>query len=294
MAEEAPSLAEQARGMWEALLQQGVGLEMILLALTELVVPAVFALLVLLVAYVVGRWLGRAVGERVAARVDVTLGRFLDRSLKWTILVLALLGVLSVFGFSVATFAALIAAMGLAIGLAFQGTLSNFAAGVMLLAFRPFKVGDVVNAGGVFGIVHEIDLFTTRIDTFDNRRFIVPNGGIFGQTIENVSHHPERRVEVKVGVAYGADLDRTREVLQEAVDAIEGVIPGENRGTMVFLSDLGDSSVNWAVRCWVAADQYWPTHQALVRSVKRHLDEAGIGIPFPQRDVHLHQANPGT
>ena len=137
---------------------------------------------------------------------------------------------LQFIGIGVASSAAVIAAAGFAIGLAFQGTLSNFSAGVMLLTFRPFKVGQVVNAAGVTGTVDEIELFNTTIDTFDNRRFIVPNSSLFANTIENISFHSERRADVNVGVDYSADIDRTREVLTAAAESVEGVIEGEGRG----------------------------------------------------------------
>ena len=125
------------------------------------------------------------------------------------------------------------------------------------------------------------------MDTPDNRRIIVPNGAIFGGTIENITYHEERRVDVGVGVEYTADIDKTREVLEKAAASLEGVIEGEGRGMQVVLGDLGDSSVNWTVRAWVATSEFWPSKQALTRAVKMHLDEAGIGIPFPQMDVHV-------
>ncbi|MGB7325309.1 MAG: mechanosensitive ion channel domain-containing protein, partial [Rubripirellula sp.] len=196
--------------------------------------------------------------------------------------------VLSKLGAPLGGLAAMLAAAGFAVGLAFQGTLSNFASGVLMLVFRPFKVGDVVNAGGVMGKVNEIDLFTTTLDTPDNRRIIVPNSSISGGTIENISFHQHRRVEVLVGVDYNADLDQTRAALDVAVSHIsEAVIQGEGRGAQVILSDLGASSVNWKVRAWVASKNYWPIHEALTAQVKRQLDGAGISIPFPQLDVHI-------
>jgi len=199
--------------------------------------------------------------------------------------VLALVTALSLFGFEMTSFAAVLGASVLAIGLAFQGTLSNLAAGVMLLIFRPFKVGDVVEIGGESGTVFEIDLFNTAIDSFQNQRIILPNSGVFGSTITNITYHPYRRADVNVGVSYDADLDRTREVLEQAAAAVEG--KRDDPAPAVVLLGLGDSSVNWVVRVWADGPVFWDVYQATVRSVKQHLDEAGLSIPFPQMDVHL-------
>jgi small conductance mechanosensitive channel len=223
----------------------------------------------------------------VTKKVDPTLGKFAGQLVFYVVMIGALLGVLGKMGVSVASFAAVIAAAGFAIGLAFQGTLSNFAAGVMLLVFRPFKVGDVVNAAGITAKVGEIDLFTTAFDTPDNRHIIVPNSSIFGSTIENVTFHPERRVDVAVGCDYAADIDKTREVLTAAVESVPGRIDGEGRGFQIYLTGLGDSSVDWAVRVWFPTPDYWAKKEELTRAVKMHLDEAGVGIPFPQMDVHI-------
>jgi small conductance mechanosensitive channel len=188
-------------------------------------------------------------------------------------------------GVELVAFVGVIAASAFAIGLAFQGSLSNFSAGVMLLVFRPFKVGDVVNVAGETGKVDEIGLFTTTMDTPDNRRLILPNGAIFGAVIENITHHPIRRVDVAVGTDYTADLDRTREVLLKAAVEIPDQVP--DKEPVVVLGELGASSVDWSIRVWVDAANYWPTKDALTRSVKNALDEANISIPFPQMDVHM-------
>ncbi len=253
----------------------------------DLVLPALLILLVLFIAYIVAKFLSRMLSGFVGARIDETLGKFLGKVVFWSVMLFAVLGVLQKVGIGIAAFAAALAAAGFAVGLAFQGTLSSFAAGIMLLAFRPFKVGHVVNAAGVFGKVNEIDLFHTTFDTFDNRRMIVPNSEIFNNTIENVSFHAERRADVNVGVEYSADIDKTREVLNKAAESIEGVIEGEGRGHTVMLLELGASSVDWTVRIWVPAADFWAKKEELVRAVKMHLDEAGIGIPFPQMDVHI-------
>lgn len=256
--------------------------------LKEYIVPIGSAVLFLLVGYMLAKFVSRIASAPVRKRVDETVGRFVGKLVFYSIMVFVLLGILGRFGISVASFAAVIAAAGFAVGLAFQGTLSNFASGVLLLVFRPFKVEDIVSAGGVTGKIYEIDLFTTTFDTFDNRRIIVPNSSIFGNTIENVTYHKERRVDVAVGCEYSASIPETRKVLEKAAESLKGfLVEGEGRGYQVFLSDLGDSSVNWKIRFWTKADDYWVVWEKLIEAAKRELDDAGIGIPFPQMDIHV-------
>ena len=183
-------------------------------------IPAITALIVIILSYFVAAFLARIASKPVRAKVDETLGRFIGKLVFYLVMTAALLGVLQYFGIGISGFAAVLAAAGFAVGLAFQGTLSNFAAGIMLLVFRPFKVGDAINAAGITAKVYEIDLFHTVFDTPDNRRIIVPNSAISGGTIENISHHQERRVDVNVGIDYGASLDRTREILTTAAESL--------------------------------------------------------------------------
>ncbi len=261
--------------------------------------PLVTTFLVPLVV-AVGLLIGGAIVAKIAsgfvasaarrARVEETLVRFAGKLVFYAVFLLAVLTALSFVGIPMTSFAAMIAAAGFAVGLALSGTLQNFAAGVMLMVFRPFKVGDVVNAAGLTAKVDAIELFTTTFDTFDNRRILVPNGEIYGAKIENVTFHDHRRVEVLVGVAYDADLDRTREVLAAAADSIaEKRVDGEGRGSQVFLDALGDSAVSWKVRFWTNKADFWAVHEALTRAVKMHLDAAGLSIPFPQMDVHVQR-----
>lgn len=246
---------------------------------------------ILLVAWILAGWVARIIRSRgeKAKRIDTTLALFFSNLARWAILALGVITAIGVVGIPTASFAALIAAAGLAIGLALQGSLGNFASGVMLLIFRPFKVGDYVEVGGTSGTVKEIQLFATIIDTPDNRRMIVPNGEVFGQTIENVSYHSERRVAVAVGTDYGADLDKVRAVLKEAAESLPQKLP--DKDVAIVLQELGGSSIDWSVRAWVAASDFWPARDELTRRVKQHLDKAGIGIPFPQMDVHLDKAD---
>jgi len=253
--------------------------------------PAIGAIATLIVGYLAARFFSRIVSAPVRSRVDETLGRFAGKMTFYSIMTCVGIAVLSIVGIEVASFAAILAAAGFAIGMAFQGTLGNFAAGIMLLVFRPFKVGDVVNAAGTTGKINEIDLFTTTFDTPDNRRIIVPNSAVAGGIIENISHHEHRRVEVAVGCDYESDLRATRQALTQAAESLaEYMVSGDGRGYQVFLGTLGDSCVNWKVRFWTTAENYWPIHEALTEAVKNHLDAAGIGIPFPQMDIHIPAA----
>lgn len=260
--------------------------------LTELgmisLLPAIVVLAILLGFYLAAKYTTRFVAKIVRGRIDETLGRFIEKLIYRSMIGAGVLFVLNYFGFKSTSFAAVLAALGFAIGLAFQGTLSNFASGVLLMVFRPFKVGDLVVAGGVNAKVYEIDLFTTVVDTPDNRRLIIPNSAIAGHTIENVTYHAERRVEVPVGVAYSADMDETRAALLQAIAAIADVtIETEERQPQVLLIGFGASAVDWVVRVWTPTRDFSATRDRLVYAIKKQLDSADIAIAFPQLDVHV-------
>lgn len=238
----------------------------------------------------IASWLSSGVRKGLEqARIDATLTIFAAKMVRYVVLVLAALSCLGIFGVQTTSFAAVLGAAGFAVGLAFQGTLSNFASGVMLLVFRPFKVGDFVNVAGISGSVIEIEMFTTVIDTADKRRFIVPNGSIFGSTIENVTHHPIRRFNVDVGVEYSAPIDATRAALEKAVQSVEGIV--EDPKPAVVLTGLGASSVDWTVRGWAKNADFWGCKEKLIRAVKMELDAAGLGIPFQTVDINLNGLN---
>lgn len=260
--------------------------------LVQYCLPLVWAIVIIVVTLIVAKIVSGMVRKAAAkGNIDVTLSRFFGKLVFYAIVIVGGMFALSKFGIEVTSFAAILAAAGFAVGMAMAGTLSNFAAGTMLLVFRPFKVGDVINAAGVTAKVNEIELFTTTLDTFDNRRIIIPNSQIYGGTIENISFHAERRVDVNVGVDYSADMDKTREILSKAADTLAAKrIDGEGRGHVVYLLDLGDSSVNWVVRFWCKSADFWAVKEELTRAVKVELDAAGIGIPFPQMDVHLDKS----
>lgn len=251
------------------------------------------ALFLLVVTVIAAGWARRAARRGVErSSLDPTLGGFFAGLARYTVLILGGLAVLGMFGISVASFAAILAAAGFAVGLALQGTLSHFAAGVMLLVFRPFGVGDMVSAAGISGTVVELGLFATLVDTPDNRRIIVPNGEIFGSTIENGTHHDTRRVDVSVGTAYDADLTDTRSVLTAVAASVEGGL--SDPSPQVYLSELGASSIDWAVRVWTNTGDYWAVRERLTTQIKEALDAQGIGIPYPQMDVHLDPVAPSN
>lgn len=242
----------------------------------------------------IGRYLARWIRDLIRGGLDTpgvdrTLTRFAGNFAYYAIFLLAIFAALETVGVETASFVAVLAAASFAVGLALQGTLANFAAGVMLLVFRPFSVEDYVDIAGETGFVKDIQLFFTRLRTRDNRIVIVPNGDIFGATIENIFANDEIRVDCDVGTDYPADIDRTREVLLQAARNVDDRI--EEMGEQAALVGLGDSSIDWQVRVWASPDNYFRLKQELTRQVKYALDEADIGIPYPQRDVHVDHLN---
>lgn len=243
-----------------------------------------------LVGFLLARWAARVAASLAEAAVkrstnDAALSHFLGQVVRWSIFAVAVISILGVFGVETTSFAAAVGAAGLAVGLAFQGSLSNVASGVMLLVFRPFKVGDVITVVGQTGGVTAIGLMATTLDTADKRRFIIPNSSVFGSVIENMNAHDVRRVDVAVGTEYSADLNKTREVLEQAISDVTARV--EDPKSVVYLLELGGSSINWSVRVYVPTAEYWSAREQLTQAVKTRLDAAGIGIPFPQMDVHL-------
>jgi len=223
--------------------------------------------------------------------VDPTIGRFVTNIAYVALLVFVVMAALGQLGIQTTSFIAVIGAAGLAIGLALQGSLSNFAAGFMLVAFRPFKVGDFVEGGGVSGTVEEIQIFSTRLKTPDNKLVIVPNSKIFDDAIINYSAHATRRVDMVVGVSYDADLAHVKRVLQELVAAEARIL--SEPSYQIAVAELADNSVNCVVRVWTGKDDYWGVKFDLTERIKTRFDEEGIGIPYPQRDVHLYEHKVG-
>ena len=247
---------------------------------------AIAFIAILVIGRYVANWIrGTIRGGLEKPEVDRTLVKFAANFTYYAIFLLALFAGLETLGVETASFVAVLAAASFAVGLALQGTLANFAAGIMLLVFRPFRVGDYVEIADETGFVRDIQLFFTRLTTRDNRLVIVPNSDIFGSKIENIFENEVVRVDCDVGTDYPADIDETREVLLEAARSVEGRV--EDEGVQAALVGLGGSSIDWQVRIWAKPDDYFRLKQELTRQVKYKLDEADIGIPFPQMDVHL-------
>lgn len=251
-------------------------------------------------ARVVGAVLVLAAGWWLAGRVRRSTRRALERSqvdealvpflssLSYAgTMVLVVVTVLGVFGIPTASVVAVLGAAGLAVGLAFQGTLSNFAAGIMLLVFRPFQVGDFVEVAGVSGTVRGIRIFSTEVSTGDNVRVTVPNSQVFGTQVRNFTANDTRRIDLTVGVGYGDDLDDAEEAIRRVLDAEERLL--EEPEPQVAVDSLGDSAVNFIVRPWVKTEDYWAVRRDLVRALKEEVEAAGCGFPYPSRDVYVVQ-----
>jgi len=248
--------------------------------------PVLLAVCLIVAVFVGAGWSRRIVKRALGrAKVEETLARFLSNLVKYLVLIAGAIAILGTLGIETTSFAAALAAAGFAIGMALSGTLSNVAAGIMLLLFRPFKVGDAVVVNGVTAKVYQINLFNTELDTFDNRRIIMPNSSVFGNTIENISYHAQRRVEVAVGTTYGSNIDRARDVLTNVAKSVEGGLAEPEPA--VILTGMGASSIDWSVRVWANSSDFLAVKDRLTRNIKVALDEAKIGIPFPQMDVHI-------
>jgi small conductance mechanosensitive channel len=221
------------------------------------------------------------------AKMDDTLVPFVSSLVYYLVIAFVVIAVLGIFGIPTASLVAVLGAAGLAVGLALQGTLSNFAAGVMLLIFRPFKVGDYVEAGGTAGTVEEIAIFSTTMTSPDNVKIVVPNSQVYGSTIKNYTGNDTRRLDLVMGIAYDDDIGVALDTITKVVTAHPNVLADPE--PQIAVSELGDSSVNIIARPWVATSDYWPTRFELTRSLKEALEGAGCSIPFPQRDVHMYQ-----
>ncbi|MCS5597426.1 MAG: mechanosensitive ion channel [Alphaproteobacteria bacterium] len=240
--------------------------------------------------FIIGKWVAKRVVNVLKkvmkkASVDETLISFAGNIFYGLGLAFVVIASLSQLGVETTSLAAVIAAAGLAIGLALQGSLSNLAAGVMIILFRPFKIGDFVEAAGAAGIVEDISIFTTKFRTPDNRQIIVPNNAVTSDNITNISAKPERRVDLVIGVGYDDDLKKVKDVLSKIVSADERVL--KDKDVVIAVSELADSSVNLVVRPWVKTEDYWPVYWHLTEQIKVTFDKEGISIPYPQRDLHV-------
>ena len=245
-----------------------------------------------IVIFVVGKWLANKVTNIVVAilrktnGLDETLIKFLRNIIYYTLMIVVILTALSKLGVETTSFFAILGAAGLAIGLALKDSLGNFASGVMIILFKPFKVGDVVNAAGVTGSVQEVGIFNSIFITPDNQKVIVPNGAITSGSITNINANDTRRVDLVVGIGYDDDIKKAKETLTNILNANDKILL--DKGITVAVSELADSSVNFVVRAWVNTPDYWAVKFALTEEVKTVFDKEGISIPYPQQDVHHH------
>lgn len=255
--------------------------------IVDLGLNVVAAIAILVIGWVVAGWVERVVRSSAKRneRLDATLVMVLARIARWGVLAFTLIAVLDRFGVQTTSLVALLGAAGLAVGLALQGALSNVAAGVMILGLRPFRIGDAVDIGGSLGLVEDIGLFVTKLRTFEGVPVFMPNGRIWGNEIKNFSRAERRRIDLKIGVSYGDDLDHALAALLAVVAADARVLADPE--PLVKVSGLGDSSVDLLVRVWTLPADFLATQMDLTKAIKQRLDAEGITIPFPQRDVHL-------
>lgn len=256
--------------------------------LAEYGMKVVGAILILMIGMWVAKLLKKGISKGMEkGKVDQTLIAFCSSMAHVTMQVFVIIAALGALNIPVASFVAVLGAAGLAVGLALQGSLANFAAGVLLIIFKPFKVGDFVEAGGVAGVVVEIGIFTTILKTPDNKKMIVPNAKLSGDNITNFTAHDTRRVDLVVGISYSDDIDKARNSIQAVLSETEGVLT--DPAPQVAVKEMADSSVNFVVRPWAKTSDYWDVYFALNEGIKKRFDADDITIPFPQRDVHLYE-----
>ncbi len=259
--------------------------EPVLLAFGVKILAAIF---LLFVGFWLINWLSRQLTKILAKRdVDISVSGFLTSFLSIGLKVLLVLSIVAMFGVETTSFIAILSALSLAVGLALQGNLGHFASGILLLTFRPFKVGDLIGTNGFVATVKEISVFHTILNAVDNRLIIIPNGKVMGDAIENYTAQGVRRLDLTFGISYTDDIDHARSVIKGVVEGAPGILL--DRGIDIFVRTLNDSSVDLACRAWTENVDYWPALIYLNEYVKKAFDANGISIPFPQRDVHLYR-----
>ena len=270
------NMSEQAQEIYNMVIEMAVtyGMSMI------------FAIVIL----IIGFWFATRAKNiviramRKSKKIDETIIIFAGSMVRYLVIIFTVLAVLDQFGVETTSLIALLGAAGLAIGFALQGTLSNVAAGVMLLFFRPFKVGQFVDVSGTAGTVKGIGLFTTHLDTGDNVHIIVPNANIWGSAIKNFSHNKNRRIDLLIGIGYGDDIDKAMKVILSTIKAEKLAL--DDPAPLVVVGELGGSSVDLVVRVWSKAGDYWAVRWALIKAIKENFDKEGIEIPYPQTVIH--------
>ena len=258
--------------------------------IVEIVGAYAFSLVMALLVFIIGKWAVNKIVDilgtvlRKVKGMDETLIKFLENIVYYALMIIVLLTALGKLGVETTSFLAILGAAGLAIGLALKDSLGNFASGVMIIMFKPFKVGDAVTAAGVTGNVSEVGIFNSVFITADNQKIIVPNGAITSGSITNINAYDTRRVDLVVCIGYEDDIKKTKEVLNNIVSSHEKILI--DKGITIAVSELADSSVNFVLRVWVKTPDYWDVKFDLTETIKLRFDEEGISIPFPQQDVH--------
>lgn len=260
--------------------------------IVEILGSYAFSLIMAILIFVIGKWIAKKIvgilGKvlRKVNGMDETLIKFLENIVYYILMIVVLLSALGKLGVETTSFLAILGAAGLAIGLALKDSLGNFASGVMIILFKPFKVGDVVNAAGVTGSVKEVGIFNSVFITPDNQKIIIPNGAITSGSITNINANDTRRVDLVVGIGYDDDIKKTKDVLTSILNSNELIL--QEKGITIAVSELADSSVNFVVRAWVKTPDYWTVKFGLTEEIKLTFDKEGISIPYPQQDVHHH------
>lgn len=245
------------------------------------------ALLTLIIVFWLAGWLTRVIKNRMVKRnVEPAVVSFLGSFINIGFKILILLSAATLFGFEVTSFIAIFSALAFAIGMALQGNLSHMASGVLILFFKPFKVGDFIVTQGHSGTVKEIQIFNTILTSLDNRIIIIPNGAVMSGPIENLTTNPMRKVPMTFGIGYPDDIDKAREVIKKVADNCPYI--DHKQPVDILISELADSSVNFAVRPWCKTEDYWEVHFYMHEHIKKEFDKAGVGIPFPQMDIHVN------
>ena len=258
--------------------------------LQDLAIKFIVALLILFIGKIIAKIIRKGVQKLLEHKnVDNTVISFVSSLVYGLAILVSFIAAISHLGFNTSSLVAIVGAAGLAIGLALQGSLSNFASGILLISLKPFKSGDFVEVSGTAGVVEEVNIFSTQLRTGDNKTVIIPNGSITSGTITNYSRKPTRRIDLVIGVSYDADLAKTRDILTQTTSNHELVL--KDQAVTIGVSELADNSVNFVVRPWVKTENYWPVYFELLETIKLDLDKAGIEIPYPQLSVHVNQEN---
>ena len=251
-------------------------------------IDAAIALVIFFVGRIIAKLISNGMRKVMRAQeVDKILESFVGNLTYWALLAFVIIAAISQVGIQTTSLIAVMGAAGLAIGLALQGSLANFAAGVLIVMFRPYRVGDFVEAAGIAGVVVQVQILTTVLKTGDNKQIVVPNGQIMGSIITNYSANDTRRVDMVVGVSYDDDIDKVRSTIKDIIDADDRIL--KDPECLIAVAELADSSVNFNVRPWVNASDYWGVKFDFTEAVKKRFDKEGISFPFPQQDVHLFQ-----